>query len=73
MERHLESALAQVIPLCAKVVTALEYVIRVYKMDAAAFSPEPGQSWYQTIQENSRRRQETARATIKTLQEITRN
>lgn len=54
-------------------VTALEYVIRVYKMDAEAFPAEPRESWYQTIQENSRRRQETARATIETLQEITRN
>lgn len=72
-EKQFESALGQVIPLCAKAVTALEYVIRVYKMDREAFPAEPRQSWYQTIQENSLRREETARATIETLQEITRN
>ncbi len=72
-ERQFEGALSHVIPLCAKTVTALEYVIRFYKMDREAFAVEPEQSWYQTIQENSRRREETARATIETLQEITRN
>jgi hypothetical protein len=72
-ERQFEAALSHVMPLCANTVTALEYVIRVYKMDLEAFPAAPGQSWYVTIQENSRRREETARAAIETLQEITRN
>ena len=71
VERHLESAVSQTIPLCAKVITGLEYVIRVYEMDRQAFSGSSQEPWYATIQENSLRRARSAQSAIETLQAIT--
>lgn len=72
-DRQLDSTLSQIVPRCSKVISQLEYVIRVYEMDLNSFPVKPGEVWYQHIQTNSLRRVKTAREAIETLQDITRN
>lgn len=71
IERHLDSAVSQTIPLCVQVIPGLEYVLRVYEMDRQAFSGSSQEPWYATIQENSLRRSMRAQSAIETLQAIT--
>lgn len=70
-ELSFDSAVSQTIPLCAKVITGLEYVIRVYEMDRQAFSASSHEPWYATIHENSLRRASSAQSAIKALQAVT--
>ncbi len=73
VEKKLDSATTQVLPLCGAVATSLEYLVEFYKLDLQSFVPSPHETWYQNIEKATNRRISDAQAAIETLQDIIRN